>query len=120
MLSSVTAYDKFNKKLSVTRYEYVYDSLVKVYAVALNKAHQEVMTKAVTEFAYTNGKLTSVVDCETKSAMEFVYRANMRIYRVNYGVVCHGGAVSGAKDCGVTMVECGSIAAHLQTVQVLF
>ena len=111
LLSSTTAYDKFNKKLSVTRYEYVYDSLAKVYAVALNKAHQEVMTKAVTEFAYTNGKLTSVVDCETKSAMEFVYENN-KIKSINYGVIC-GAPYVGQADSGNQVIESGSFAAKL-------
>ena len=87
LLSTVTAYDNFSKKISEVRYEYINSDLVAVYAVAFNKSHVEVMTKKITKFTYSNGKLLSVEDCDTKSAMEFVYDENNRIKYANYGVV---------------------------------
>ena len=114
LLVSVTAYDRFNKKLSVTRYEYIDNRLARIYVVALNKGHQEVMSKLVTKLDYASGKLLSVVDCETKSAMEFAYD-NERVSQVMYGVVANYAPIVGQKDSANQTLECGSIASRIAT-----
>lgn len=93
LMTSISAYDKYTRL--VDRYVYEYDNgyLVEIYHVAINSLGEELTRKCIKRFSYNSeGKLSLIVDTETRSASVFTYAGN-RVSKVDFGVINDQAAV---------------------------